>query len=58
MGNDARVAATAQWTYVLNLPSDLCLNLEDFYYALTLTRNIILDKNGFDLYFVTMVVTL
>ena len=29
VGNGARVAAAAQWTYVLILPSDLCLNLED-----------------------------
>ena len=40
VGNGARVAATALWTYLLNLPSDLCLNLEDCCYVLALTRNI------------------
>ena len=28
VGNDTRVVAATLWTYVLNLPSDLCLNLE------------------------------
>ena len=40
VGNGVRVVAAALWTYVLNLPSDLCLNLEDCYYVLALTRNI------------------
>ena len=51
MENSARVAATALWTYVLNLPSDLCLNLEECYYVPALTKNIIfvscLNKKGF-----------
>ena len=29
VGNGARVAGAALWTYVLNLHSDLCLNLDD-----------------------------
>ena len=29
VGNGARVVASALWTYVLNLPSDLYLNLDD-----------------------------
>ena len=62
VGNGARVAASALWTYVLNLPSDICLNLEDCCYVLALTNNIIyvscLNKKGIYLYFVTMVVTL
>ena len=60
-GNGAGVTVTALWTYVLNLPSDLCLNLEDFCYVPSLTKNIIyvsyLNTEGFN-YFVTMVVAL
>ena len=41
VGNGARVAAVALWTYVLNLPSNLFLNLEDCCYVSALTRNII-----------------
>ena len=41
VGNGARVAVAALWTYVLNLPSDLCLNLENCCYVPPLTRNII-----------------
>ena len=41
MGNGARVAAIAVWTYVLSLPSDFCLNLDDCCYVPTLTNNII-----------------
>ena len=60
MGNGERVADTALWTYVLNLLSDLCLNLKDCCYVLTLTRNVIFmfEQKGFYLYFMTMVVTL
>ena len=36
VGNGARVVAAALWTYVLNLPSDLWLNLDDCYYVLAL----------------------
>ena len=43
VGNGVRVAVVALWTYVLNLPSDLCLNLEDCCYVRALTRNIIFD---------------
>ena len=39
VGNDARVAAVAIWTYVLNLPSGLCLNLDDCCYVLALMKN-------------------
>ena len=35
VGNGARVTTTALWSYVLNLPSDLCLNLEDCCYVPT-----------------------
>ena len=51
VGNGARVATAALWTYVLNLPSDLYFNLEDCYYVPALTKNIIsiscLNKNDF-----------
>ena len=40
MGNGARVAALVVGTYVLNLPSGLLLNLDDWYYVLALTQNI------------------
>ena len=39
VGNGARVTIVAIWTYVLNLPSDLCLNLDDCCYVLALTKN-------------------
>ena len=29
VGNGARVVVVALWTYVLNLPIDFCLNLDD-----------------------------
>ena len=41
MGNDARVAAVALWTYVLNLSNDICLNLDDCFYGLALTRTLV-----------------
>ena len=39
MGNGARVASIAIWTYVLNLPSDLYLILDDCCYVLTLMKS-------------------
>ena len=39
MGNGTRVAGVAIWTYVLNLPSDLCLNLDDCCYVSALKKN-------------------
>ena len=39
VGNSPRVAAIAIWTYVLNLPSDLCLNLDNYCYVLELMNN-------------------
>ena len=51
VGNGARVATAALWTYVLNLPSDLCLNFEDCRYVPALIKDIIyvscLNKKGF-----------
>ena len=51
VGNGARVAVAALWTYVLNLPSDICLNLEDCCYVQRLTKAInfvsCLNKKGF-----------
>ena len=41
VGNGKRVVALAIWTYVLNLPSGLLLNLDDCYYVPALTKNII-----------------
>ena len=38
-GNGAKVAAAALWTYVLNLPNDLCLNLDDCCYVPALMKN-------------------
>ena len=32
VGNGARVAFVVIWSYVLNLLSDLCLNLDDCFY--------------------------
>ena len=37
--NGARVSATALWTYVLNLPSILCLNLDYCCYVPVLMKN-------------------
>ena len=55
MGNGARVTSVAIGTYVLNLPSGLCLNLDNLFYVPSLTKNIIyvscLNKNGFHLNF-------
>ena len=55
VGNGAKVATIAIGTYVLNLPSRLCLNLDNFFYVPTLTKNIIyiscLNKKGFHLNF-------
>ena len=55
VSNGARVAAIAIRTYVLNLPSGLCLNLDNFFYVPASTKNIIyvscLNKNGFHLNF-------
>ena len=39
VGNGARVASIAIWTYVLNLPSDLYLILDDCCYVLTLMKS-------------------
>ena len=39
VGNGARFAAIAILTYVLNLPSDLCLNLDECCYVLALMKN-------------------
>ncbi|KAK8680980.1 hypothetical protein V6N13_053388 [Hibiscus sabdariffa] len=53
VGNGARVVALAVGTYVLSLPSGLILNLENFYFVPSLTKNIIyvscLDKIGFEI---------
>ena len=42
VGNGARVVATALWTYVLNLPSNLWLNLDDCCYVPTLKKKFFL----------------
>ena len=34
IGNGVRVVTIVIWTYVFNLPSDLCLNLDDCVYGL------------------------
>jgi hypothetical protein len=51
VGNGAKVAALAVGTYVLTLPSGLIIQLENYYYVPTISRNIIsvscLDKFGF-----------
>ena len=39
VGNGVRVVAVALWTYVLNLPSDIWLNLDDCFYVLALMKN-------------------
>ena len=53
VGNGARVAVVAIKTYVLNLPSGLCLNLDNCFYVPVLIKNIIfvlyLNKKGFHL---------
>ena len=41
VGKGARVSIVAIWTYLLNLPSDLCLNLDDCFYGLSLTRTLV-----------------
>ena len=41
VGNGARVVAVAIWAYVLNLLIDLCLNLDDYFYGLALTRTLV-----------------
>ena len=50
-GNGARVSIVAIRTYVLNLLSGLCLNLDNCFYVSALTKNIIyvsyLNKKGF-----------
>ena len=38
VGNGARVAVVAIWTYVLNLPNDFCLNLDGCFDGLALKR--------------------
>ena len=56
VGNGARVlVALAIGTFILTLPSGIILSLEDCYYALALTKNIVsissLNKKGFHLTF-------
>ena len=55
INNGARVAVVAIGTYVLNLPSRLCLNLDNCFYVPSLKKNIIfvscLNKKGFHLNF-------
>ena len=55
VGNGVRVAAISFGTYVLNLSSRLCLNLDNCFYVTSLTTNIIyvfyLNKKGFHLNF-------
>ena len=55
VGNGARVVVVAIETYVLNLPSGLCLNLDSFFYVSGSTKNIIyvsyLNKKEFHLNF-------
>ena len=41
VGDGVRVVAIAIWTYVLNLPSDICLNLDDCFYGVALTRTLV-----------------
>ena len=51
IGNGARDVVVAIGTHVLNLPSGLCLNLDNCFYVPALTQNIIyvsyLNKKGF-----------
>ena len=55
VGNSERVVDVAIGTYVLNFPSGLCLNLDNYFYVLALTKNVIyvsyLNKKGFHLNF-------
>ena len=55
VGNGARAVVVTIGTYVLNLPNGLCLNLDNCFYVLALTKNIIyiscLNKKGFHLNF-------
>ena len=55
VGNGERVVALAIGTYILTLHSGLILYLEDCYYVLALTKNIVfissLNKKGFHLTF-------
>ena len=55
VGNGARVAVVAIGTYVLNLHSGICLNLDNCFRVLALTKNIIsvscLNKKGYHLKF-------
>ena len=41
VGNGARVAADAIRTYVLNLLSGFCLNLDGCFYGMPLTRTLV-----------------
>ena len=41
MGNGTRVATISIWTNVLNLSSDLCLNLDDCFCGLELMRTLV-----------------
>ena len=41
VGNGVRIAVVAIWTYVLNLLTDLCLNLDDCFHGLALTRTLV-----------------
>ena len=40
VGNGARVTTICLWTYVLNFPHDLCLNLDDCFYVLAFMKNL------------------
>ena len=40
MGNGARLTVVAIWTYVLKLPSDLCLSLDDCFLWTSIEKNI------------------
>ena len=41
VANGARVAVVVMWTYVLNFHIDGCLNLDDCFYVLALTRALV-----------------
>ena len=41
VGNSVRVAVVVIWIYVLKLTSDVCLNLDDCFYGLALTRTLV-----------------
>ena len=55
MGNGARIAALAVGSYFISLPSGFVLELENYYYVPSITRNIIsvssLDSKGFSFQF-------